>query len=241
MMNVSIPLASQAAPAWRFTWPRTVVTASGTFKGLLDTGDIERKVSQLRDSSEVRDAIRSEQQQIKKQRVHETLISELIAKGERGRAHESTSERDSGGREETGVEAFETDIRLRLLLTGLRKQSQSARDSGDRRIARRVLDGVFVSLYEQGLDFLRARTLYGRAVRTFTLATDVYPDRNGVFFYLAWAHAANGDRKESLRALTSAVEKGFSDLSAINDNRAFDGIRDDAQYRRIVLTLQGKH
>jgi predicted esterase len=207
--------------------------AADTFKGLLDIGEIEKKVSQLRDSPDVKDAIRSEQRQIKNQREFETRISGLIAGGERSRGPESSGESAIN-------EQADSESRLRMLLADLRKQSKSVEDSSDRRVARRVLEGVFVSLYDQGLDFLQARKLYARAVRTFTLATEVYPDRAGVFFHLAWAHAANGDKKRTLQALKSAVEKGYSDLSAITSNKAFDAIRDEAQYRQIVQTLQGK-
>ena len=215
--------------------------AAETFKGLVDVGEIESKVGQLRDSSEVKDAIRNEQRQSKKQREFEARISELIARAERSRGQESTGAQDNGDRESTINEQFDSESRLRTLLADLRKQSKRVEDSGDRRIARRVLEGVFISLYEQGLDFLQARKLYARAVRTFTLATEVYPDRAGAFFYLAWAHAANGDKKRTLQALKSAVEKGYSDLAAINDNKAFDGIRDEAQYRQIIQDLQSKH
>ncbi len=215
--------------------------AADTFKGLLDVGDIEKKVSQLRDSPEVKDAVRNEQRQIKKQREFEARISDLIARWERSRAQESTGAQESGGRESTGDEQFDSETRLRALLADLRKQSKSVEDSGDRRIARRVLEGVFVSLYEQGLDFLQARKLYAKAGRTFTLATEVYPDRAGVFFYLAWAYAADGQKKKSLQALKTAVEKGFSDLAAITGNKAFDGIRDDVQYRQIIQAVQSKH
>lgn len=214
--------------------------AADTFNGLLDTGEIEKKVSQLRDNPEVREAIRNEQRQIKKQREFETRISDLIAGRERSRAPD-TGTQESGGRESTSDEQSDSESRLRVLLADLRKQSKSVEDSGDRRIARRVLEGVFISLYEQGLDFLQARKLYGRAVRTFTLATEVYPDRAGSFFYLAWAHAADGQKKKSLQVLKTAVEKGFSDLSAINDNKAFDGIREEAQYKQIIQALQSKH
>ena len=45
--------------------------AAETFKGLVDVGEIERKAGQLRDSPEVKDAIRNEQRQSKKQREFE--------------------------------------------------------------------------------------------------------------------------------------------------------------------------
>ncbi len=207
--------------------------AAESFKGLLDIGDVERKVNQLRDSPEVKDTIRNEQRQIKKQREFESRIAELIARGNRTGMQE-TNDRAEGPSEE------DAETRLRVMLSDLRKQSKNAEDSDDRRIARRVLEGVFISLYEQGLDFLQARKQYARAVQTFTLATDVYPDRAGGFFYLAWASAANGNRKKALQALQLAVDKGFSDLAAITNNKAFDSIREDVQYRQIIQAMQKK-
>jgi predicted esterase len=212
--------------------------AADTFKGLSDIGEIETSLTQLRNSREVQEAIRNDQRQMKKQREIEGRISGLISAKERNPASESLGSADREGA--TDVQ-LDSDTRLRGLLLELRKQSQNVEDSGDRRTARRVLEGVFVSLYEQGLDFLQAKKLYPKAVQTFTLATEVYPDRAGAFYYLAWANAANGDRKRSLRALKSAVEKGYSDLSAITNNKAFDPIRDDPQYRQIIQTLQDKH
>jgi hypothetical protein len=69
------------------------------------------------------------------------------------------------------------------------------------------------------------------------LATEVNPDRPGVFFYLAWAYAANRDKKKSLQFLNTAVEKGFSEAAMITTNKAFDSIRDDPQYQQIMARL----
>jgi predicted esterase/TolA-binding protein len=225
---------------------RAYAGAADAVKGLLDVGDVEKKVNQLRDRPEVKDAIRNEQRQIKKQREIEARLNILIARWERTRTQDSTatqerSQATGNDRESTIDEAIDSETQLHATLDDLRKQSKGVEDSGDRRIARRILEGVFVSLYEQGLDFLQARKLYGKAVRTFTLATEVYPDRAGALFYLAWAYAADGQKKKSLQALKTAVEKGLSDPAAITGNKAFDGLRDDAQYRQIIQTLQNKH
>jgi|GEM_PF-3408326 len=111
--------------------------------------------------------------------------------------------------------------------------------SGDRRIARRVLEGTTINLFEQGTSELQQEH-YDAAVRLFSLATEVNPDRPGTFFYLASAYAAKGDKKKSLRALRNAVDRGFSDAGAIIENRLFDSIRDEAEYREIIGTLKLK-
>jgi predicted esterase len=216
---------------------RAYAGAADAFRGLLDVGDFERRAGQMRDRPELKDAIRGEQRQIRKQRDLEARIGSLIARGERRRAPETAGAQERGGQESTDSEQFAPEIQLHVLLADLRRQVRSVEASSDRQIARRVLDGAFISLYEQGLDFLRTQGLSARAVRAFTLATEVYPDRGGAFFYLACAHGAGGARKQALQALKNAVDVGFTDLSAITGNRALDLIRNDPQYEKIVARI----
>jgi len=205
-----------------------------SFRGLRDVAIAEKKISQLRDSAEVKTAIRNEQQQIKKQREIENRINALLA------ARERNSE-EAGREGEKTTEGLDPETRLKGILAELGKQSGRSEDTDDRRVARRVLEGVFISLFEQGSNQLQTQKRYDAAVRTFKLATEINPERAGAFFYLAWAYAANGDKKLALRALETAVDKGFSDLAAINGNKAFDPIRDDAQYQKIIQAVQSKH
>ena len=212
--------------------------AAETLRGLVDIRDIESALTRMRAMPEVKDAIRNEQRQIKKQRELDARIRGLIARCEQRRAQESAAEPDRADHESPNDDSFDPEIQLRVLLADLRRQSVSVEDSGDRRVARRVLDAVFIGLYEQGVDLLQTRRLFAKAARTFTLATEVYPDRGGAFFYLAWAHAAGGERKRALEALKSAVDHGFADLAAITGNTAFDAIRTDPQYEQLVLRLK---
>ena len=111
------------------------------------------------------------------------------------------------------------------------------------------------ALFERGIELLETRKDYAEAIKTFRLATEVTPDRAGAFYYLAWAHAANGDKKKALENLRTAANKGFADAAAISNNQAFDGIKADpavsvnpasnpyqeltSGIRRIVPTLVG--
>jgi tetratricopeptide (TPR) repeat protein len=68
----------------------------------------------------------------------------------------------------------------------------------------------------------------------FTLAIEVYPDSSGSFYYLAWAYAAKGDKKKALQSIKTAIEKGFTDVAAINSNQVFDSLRAEKQYDEII-------
>jgi predicted esterase len=217
-----------------------------TFKGLRDVDGAEKKAGQLRDNRAVTEAINDEQRQIKKQRDLERQIDALIAARGRADNSEESSPPASGGPPDINAPQdksvpLDPGTRLEAIIADLRKQSRAAADSSDRRIARRVLEGLYVGLFEQGVNQLQTQKLFRAAVNTFKFASEVNPDRAGAFFYLAWAHAANGDKKKSLQALKSAVDKGFTDLAAIADNKAFDSIHNDPQYQQVIEILKNKH
>lgn len=201
-----------------------------SFKGLRDVAAVEKRLRELRYSPEVKTAIQNEQQQIRKQREIETRINALLSA--RARNGEEGSENTN--------EVFDPETRLKGMFADLRKQADRVEDTDERRIARRVLEGVFIGLFERGSDQLQTKR-YDDAVRSFELATALHPERGGVFFYLASAYAAKGDKKQALRALHTAVDNGFSDLSAIEGNQAFDSIRGDVQYREIIKAMRSKH
>jgi len=170
----------------------------------------------------VKAAIREEQEQIKKQRELESRLSSLIAG------------RDGGTQSE---ESFDSGNLLPKILNDLRKQSKAPEDSAQRRVARRVLDGLFIGMIEQGIGLLQTEKNYSESIKRFKLATEVNPDRPGAFFYLAWAYAASRDKKKSLQFLNTAVDKGFSDAGMITTNKAFDSIRNDPEYQQIMARL----
>ncbi|HEU4836519.1 MAG TPA: hypothetical protein VFS90_18960, partial [Pyrinomonadaceae bacterium] len=164
---------------------------AASFKGLRDVAEIETKAKQLGDSREVKAAIREEQGEIKKQRGLESQLNPLMAAG------------DSGVRANQGEDEFDARNLLQKILNDLRKQSKAAEDSTQRRVARRVLDSLYVGLIEQGISLLQTEKNYSESIKRFILATEVNPDRPGPFFYLAWAYAANRDKKKSLQSLNT--------------------------------------
>ena len=196
-----------------------------TFKGLRDVAQVEVKVKELGDSREVKAAMREEQVQIRKQRELESRLNSLIA----GRYAAAPAT-------QTG-EDFDSNNLLPKILNDLRKESKAPDDSTQRRVARRVLDGLFVGLIEEGIDLLQTKQNYSESIKRFQLATEVNPDRSGPFFYLAWAYAANRDKKKSLQFLNTAVEKGFSDAAMITTNKAFDSFRNEPEYQQIMARL----
>jgi poly(3-hydroxybutyrate) depolymerase len=213
-----------------------------TFSGLHSVSDAEQKVNDYQNSREVKDAIRDEQQQITRQRDLEKQFWMLVAERDRNNRQESrdgfSQNNSADNRSEPGVDA---SVRLSGMLANRRKESDSADDNGKRRVARRLLSGVAAALFERGIELLETRKDYAEAIKTFRLATEVTPDRAGAFYYLAWAYAANRDKKKALENLRTAVGKGFADAAAISNNQAFDGIKADPQFQSIVQAIRTRN
>jgi hypothetical protein len=57
---------------------------------------------------------------------------------------------------------------------------------------------------------------------------------------LAWAYNAKGDKKKALKALQTAVDKGFKDHAAISANSAFDSLRNDPAYLQLIEKMRAK-
>ncbi|HKP37970.1 MAG TPA: tetratricopeptide repeat protein [Pyrinomonadaceae bacterium] len=212
---------------------RTIVE---TFAGLHNITEAESKLTAYQNAREVKDALRDEKQQISRQRELENRFWALVAERDSSKRQEDRDSQNNS-QPDSGADA---SVRLRSLLSNLRKESEGADDSGNRRVARRVLSGIMVGLFERGTDLLEARKQYPEAIKTFQLLTEVHPDRAGGFYYLAWAYAANGDKKRALESLRTAASKGFSDLAAISDNKAFDPLIADPQFQSILQTIRDK-
>ena len=207
---------------------------SSSFKGLRDVAETDSKVDALRNSREVREAIRDEQQQIKKQREFEDKLIASLAAADRANLQDQNSDRPATPADETPDAGF----RLKTLVSELRRQSKAEEDSATRRVARRVLSGQFVGLSERASYSLQALKHYDDAVRLYTLATELDPDRPGTYYNLAWAYSAKGDKKKALKALQAAVDKGFKDYAGISANSAFDSLRNDPTYVRLIEKMR---
>ena len=208
---------------------------SSSFAGLREIAESDARLRALRDSREVREGIRDEQQQIKKQRELENQLIGLLGATDRARVRdENPSDRQATAADE-GVDP---GFRLRTLLNELRRQSKAEEDSSTRRVARRVLSGQYVGLNERGSNSLQTLKRYDEAVRLYTLATEVDPDRPGAFYYLAWAYSAKGDKKKALKALQTAVEKGFKDHAPASANSVFDSLRNDPAYVQLIEKMR---
>lgn len=209
-----------------------------TFRPLRDVTDAHAKISELTTLPAVKQAIRDEGDQIRKQFSLQQEIWNLIEQSTRPARPTDVGGTSPNARTLERDPAPTPDVRLLGILADVKKQSTANEDSGKRRIARRVWEGVSLGLVERGLRFLESRKLYSDAVSTFQLLAKMNPDQPDAFYYLAWGHAAAGNQKKALENLRLSVEKGFANLKALDENKAFDVLRNDPAYAAIVKTIE---
>jgi predicted esterase len=190
------------------------------FRGLRSVSEAESKLSLLRETAEVKRAIREDAEQIRRQ---DELTNQLLALQEQRK----------------DVEARTTAYgEFRRILDDLRKKAREPEDSMERRLARRTRSNVFAIYYETGWNLLQGRKDYAAAVANLEVAAQIADQNPQVQYELAQAYALNGEKKKALEALRRAVEKGFNDSAQMNSSQALEPLRKEAEYQKILESMK---
>jgi hypothetical protein len=162
------------------------VALAADFRGLRDVSEFEKKAALLRDSKEVRRAVRDEQEQKERQRVLDENLERLI----------------NAPVDAADPTASRTEFRD--LVSDLLKASAGQKDSSERRVARRVLAGAYVGLSQEASEAYRLKD-YKLAALKMETAAELRPEDPNVFLILARLYTLRGDRKSALAGLYLAA------------------------------------
>jgi tetratricopeptide (TPR) repeat protein len=118
----------------------------------------------------------------------------------------------------------------------LQRDAERPDDSPERRVARRVLFGVFVGAMEQGalLDAKR----YGKAAQAWELAVLARPKNAEAWYALAESRAGAHDKRGALDALERAIANGFDARDRIEHDPLFDGLRKEPKFAAAITALK---
>ena len=191
------------------------------FKGLKDAAEFEKRAGELKESKEVKLALKQEQE---------------IEKEQRRRAGELYALKASLKDPETG-EITLADLKRNI--ANLKKKSDDKEATGEKIVARRVLNQFFILLYEESR-ILLSRKMYEQAAEDLSIATIIAPDNPRLLYNLACAYSLNKDKGRAIEALKRSVEKGFHDVAALESDKDLEPLREDASYKRIIEDLKKK-
>ncbi len=206
-----------------FYHARAAYQALSLFKGLKETEEYERQAARISASKEYKAALDRERDAAAQQQRRAAVLDAL------SRALESATEN-----------RFEAEMSLRDAVRTLRRQADAPQDSTERRVARRVLEGFSVQVFQEVGELFRRRE-YARAAARLEVVAELKPEDAGARYALARAYALGGRKQKALGALRGAVERGFKDYARLEQNRDFDALRGEAGYRKLVEELKQKN
>ncbi|MFY9724740.1 MAG: hypothetical protein WAJ87_04555 [Bryobacteraceae bacterium] len=124
----------------------------------------------------------------------------------------------------------------RSTISQLIRDSERPEDSPNRRVARRVLLGVFVDAAQQGSALLDAKQ-YMKATQEWELAVMARPKNAEAWYAVAESRAGTHDKRGALDALERAIANGFDGRDRIEHDPLFDGLRKEAKYAAGVAEI----
>ncbi len=191
------------------------------FKDLKEVSEYAKKAAALKEMKEVKQALKSEQEQLEKQLE---LAVRIINLG--GKLLTDPSERGGVMKE------------MRTVIAGLREKSKATEDTGERRIARRALSQVLAQTFEAAMYNYYPRGQYDIAIANLEVAEEIFPKSWQIPYEIARSCALRGDKKKAIESLKRAVEKGFPDSSAIENQQDFASLRAEDEFKSLVNNLK---
>jgi poly(3-hydroxybutyrate) depolymerase len=189
--------------------------AARDFKSLIDVREPEAKSAQLKETQEVRAAIKQEKEQETKQAL---------------RARELFGLKRTLTDPENGPEAFRD---IKKAIGDLRKKAEEKERTSDQLVARRVLDLLFISVYEEARAWHYEKS-YGLEALNLEIAAFVRPENPRILYNLAKAYSLNKEKRKAIDALKAAIARGYKDTAEIERDKELDGLREEAEFKRLV-------
>ena len=183
--------------------------------GLRNTAEWRSKAEQLQKSKEVKQALKREQDEERRQLQAVIEFDGLV------KAVDEGSE---------GMDA------ARRWLSRYSKEAKAPEDSPNRRFARRLVSGISAQLYE-GREALRQQRKLPALARRLELASEFMTTRFNVLLELAGTYAALGDKKAAFATLERAEKMDRIDAATLDRTASLEPLRSDPRYEQLKQRL----
>ena len=188
------------------------------FAGLMDTGAITKKVSELSNSDVVKKAL--EERKKREEYEQKQLDKYLKVLAQLRNAPEIPS-----------YQSLKGDLEISKL------QKEVKEKEGESLMYGRLLETISVQLAFYIPQYLLEKKENDRAIVSLQLAADIHGDDPGVWFNMAIAEAQKGDKKKAIKNLQMSVDHGLKDRKWIDEERSFDVLKNEEQFQAILAKL----
>jgi len=194
------------------------------FGGLKEVSQYQAKLTALKNSAELKQTLKKEQDAIDEQRADVRELSQKLSQ-----AAEASSDAQI---------ALRTEIVDGM--AGLRNKAKQAKNEDARLICQRAFDQLWVQGIEAGQAELEIRKQLSKAEFYFQLMSSVTPDRPWPVLLLAETSALRGDKKRALKELHEAVKRGLQHAESIEEDANLQTLRLEPEFQRIVAELRAR-
>jgi predicted esterase len=191
------------------------------FAGFTDVGEFERKLQALKKSAGLRAALKKEDGAISgQQQVYQRVGLKIDALAD------ATMDQ-------------QLNLRIAVLdeLRSLKAGAEHSQDEGKRLISVRAFNGLWAHGIEAGQAALEGKRL-AQAETYFLLMSEVMPDEPWPFLLLAETRAAGGDRKQALKYIREAMQRGLANPDVLENDANLQVLRQDPEFQRLVESLK---
>jgi dienelactone hydrolase len=194
------------------------------FKGLADVTQFEKKLAEMEDRKDVKQALKDEREAIARQRrsFQEALAAFQIA-------------RDTPDQGPTALAA------VRSQAARLRGEIRKSKDENSPQVIplRRTLSQILSQAIEMGQQAIRDKE-YALAITYLDIAIEYARAAPLAYFEKARALALTGRNKDVLPALHKAVETGLGDPTLITNAAEFASLKENPEFQQIVELAKQK-
>jgi dienelactone hydrolase len=190
------------------------------FKGLKDSTEYDQKLKALKASSNLKTALKREQDQIATQY---SLTGEIAPK----LAALSSS---------SGDDAITVKGEILQGMSQLKDQSTHAKSEAQRKLYTRAFKALWAQAIETGQAAFEAHN-YATAQIYFELMTNV-TDTPGSCLLLAETHTALGNKKQAIKDLREAVKRGWKDAESLETDEKLQLLHADPDFQKLLAELK---
>ena len=119
----------------------------------------------------------------------------------------------------------------------LRTLAEQENDFDERFAAQRQILRIFLHSFEASRSLLVHKRI-AEALACLEIAAQAAPRNPYIYYSLARAQALNSQEEEALRTLRAAVEEGFNDPDRVEEEPAFDSLRAEADYQKVLAKMR---
>ena len=185
------------------------------FQGLHDTAEVSAELNRLRSSSDYKKAVKDER------RINESADGNASTFDQSVQAMLAAQ----------GAGDKQTPRATAVALINRMHADAASKDRFQATVARRTLSSSYVTLLQTGDQLKPAQT--ESAIDLADLATMIYPDSPGNWYWLALAHLNAGHRRQAVTSLKKAVDLGAS-KTKIADDKRLAPLAGDADFKAMI-------